>query len=74
MELYEMIELEDCPKCGGVGYLEDEGTNGVYISCIDCTAQTVVVTYWTEEEKLEAVKKAENLWNSGKAISSDPGE
>ena len=74
MEIYEMLELNECPKCGGTGYLEDEGTNGVYISCIDCDAHTVVIDFKTPEDKLEAAKKAAGVWNSGKAISSHPGE
>lgn len=74
MEIYEMLELNECPKCGGAGYLEDEGTSGVYISCIDCDAHTVVFDYKDEDSKLAAAKKAEHVWNSGKAISSHPGE
>ena len=58
MEIYEMLELNECPKCGGTGYLEDEGTNGVYISCIDCDAHTVVIDFKTPEDKLEAVVSA----------------
>ena len=74
MELFEMIDLEGCPKCGGVGYLEDEGTSGVSIYCIDCGAHTVDITYKTPEDKPVAAQKAADLWNSGKALTSERGE
>lgn len=74
MEVYEMLELGPCPNCGGVGYLEDEGSDGVYVTCNDCGAQTVVLPYKTPEDKLQAAKRVEGLWNSGKAVSSERGE
>lgn len=74
MELYELVNLDECPNCGGTGYLEEEGDCGVYIVCSECGAQTVVMSGRTPEEKEAAAKKVEHLWNSGKAISSERGE
>ena len=74
MELYELVNLDACPNCGGDGCLEEEGDYGVYVVCNDCGAQTVVLTGKTEEAKIEAAHKVEHLWNSGKAVSSERGE
>ena len=34
MEIYEMIELEDCPRCLGPSILEEENS-GYYVMCKD---------------------------------------
>ena len=74
MDIFEKIEVNDCPKCGGVAFLEDDGTNGVCVSCIDCTAHTVTIDFKAEDDKEAAAQKAADLWNSGKAVTSHPGE
>lgn len=73
MEIYEMIELGDCPMCGGPGILEEEG-NSFYVMCMDCGARSVNVNFKTEEEKLNAAQRVADVWNMGKAVSSAPGE
>ena len=37
--IYE-IELQDCPYCRGTGTVEDEQGWCVYVTCVDCGAQT----------------------------------
>ena len=39
MEIYEMIELEDCPRCLGPSILEEENS-GYYVMCMDCGCQS----------------------------------
>ena len=41
--IYE-IELQDCPYCRGTGTVEDEQGWCVYVTCVDCGAQTAQVT------------------------------
>lgn len=74
MEIYEMIDLNDCPSCGGPGILEEEKGSGYYVMCMDCGAHSVQIGYKSEEERLSAAKRTAELWNCGKVISSSPGE
>lgn len=54
--IYE-IELEDCPICRGIGAIQDEQGWCVYVSYLDCGAQTVHANYNTPEERLAAAQK-----------------
>ena len=49
--IYE-IELQDCPYCRGTGTVEDEQGWGVYVTCVDCGAQTAH----------EATSPPRNVW------------
>ena len=40
MELYEQIELQECPICGGAGLMEEENGWCFYAACLDCGAHT----------------------------------
>ena len=68
------IELEDCPICRGIGTMEDEAGWCVYVSCLDCGAQTAHVSYNTPEERLAAAQQAARLWNIGKVIHTGVGD
>lgn len=74
MDIYEEIELEDCPFCGGAGLLEEEGGWSWYVMCMDCGSQTASFDYKTPEQRHEAARKAANLWNMGKVVRGDLGE
>ncbi len=67
------IEILDCPACQGPGVLEEE--NGwMYVICMDCGCHTAEVEFRSEADKADAAARAAHLWNTGKAISSAPGE
>ena len=68
------IELEDCPICRGIGTMEDEAGWCVYVSCLDCGAQTAHVSYNTPEERLAAAQQAAHLWTIGKVIHTGVGD
>ncbi len=74
MERFDDIYLEDCPCCGGVGSMEEEGGWCVYVQCLDCGAHTSEVAYGKEIEKREAAQKAAMNWNMRKVIAPGPGE
>lgn len=74
MEIYEMIDLNDCPMCGGAGCLEEESGHEFYVACMECGSHSVNISYKNEEERLDAAKRTAELWNMGKVISSHPGE
>ena len=69
MDKISEIELFDCPVCQGSGLIEEENGWCVYASCLDCGTHTAEVPFNNEEEKLEAARRAANLWNMGKVIS-----
>lgn len=74
MEIYEMVEIEDCPLCEGPAYLEEENGNSMYIMCYECGCHSISTTFKTPEQKLDAAQRVAKLWNSGKVIKPTPGE
>ena len=70
----EMLEISDCPLCDGGALLEEECGCSYYVSCLDCGCHTVNIDFRSDEERLDAAKRAVMLWNTGKVISSSPGE
>lgn len=74
MEIFEQVEVQDCPICGGASLLEEDNGCGYYVMCMDCGARTVTIDFKTEEERLTAAQRAAHLWNIGKALPSTPGE
>lgn len=74
MDIYNEIELQDCPYCRGAGLLEEEGGWCWYVTCMDCGSQTAPIAYRTPEARLQAARDAAHLWNIGKVISSSVGD
>ena len=74
MDIFDKIELQDCPICGGAGLLEEENGNSFYVACMDCGSRSVNIDYKEEAKREDAAKRAADLWNTGKGISSPPGE
>ncbi len=71
---FDSIYLEDCPCCGGVGSIEEEGGWCVYVQCLDCGAHTGAVSFEGQEELLIAAERAAMNWNARKVIAPGPGE
>lgn len=74
MDIFEKIELQDCPICGGAGLLEEENGNSFYAACLDCGSRSVNIDYKEVSKREDAAQRAADLWNTGKVISSHPGE
>lgn len=74
MEVYEELDLQDCPICRGTGVLEEEGGWCCYIACMDCGAHTVHVEFRTPAERLDAAQRAARLWNIGKVLTDTPND
>ena len=74
MDIFDKIELQDCPICGGAGLLEEENGNSCYVACMDCGSRSVHIDYKEEAKREDAAQRAADLWNTGKVISSHPGE
>ena len=70
--IYE-IELQDCPYCRGTGTVEDEQGWCVYVTCVDCGAQTAHASYESPEERLAAAQQVAHLWNVGKVLNPGVG-
>ena len=71
--IYE-IELQDCPYCRGTGTVEDEQGWCVYVTCVDCGAQTAHASYESPEELLAAAQQVAHLWNVGKVLNPGVGD
>ena len=74
MDIYDEIELQGCPYCGGAGLLDDGSGWCWNVTCMDCGSQTGEFEYGNDEERKEAAKKAAYVWNIGKVIRSDLSE
>ena len=74
MNIDELVEVHECPVCGGAGLLEEECGSSYYVMCTECGAHSVNIDFKTEEERLSAAQKTATLWNTGKVIKSEPGE
>ena len=74
MELYQDIDLQDCPLCHGPGMLEEDHGWCVYVACLDCGCRTAELSFSTPEERLAAAKQAARFWNMGKVIRTGVGD
>ena len=74
MNIHERFSLQDCPRCGGPGLLDEESSGWIYAVCMDCGAQTAPFEFNTPEEREAAAEKAATLWNIGKVIRQENGE
>ncbi|MBR7010598.1 MAG: Lar family restriction alleviation protein [Oscillospiraceae bacterium] len=74
MDIHERFVLQDCPRCGGPGLLDEESGGWIYAVCMDCGAQTAPFEFNTPEEREAAAEKVATLWNVGKVIRQENGE
>lgn len=74
MDYFDEIDLLECPNCGGIGSIEEEGGWCIYVQCLDCGAHTAELPYKNETERQEAARKVAMNWNFRKVIRPNPGE
>ena len=74
MDIYEEIELHECPYCGGAGLLDDGSGWCWTVTCMDCGSQTGEFAFEGEAERRAAAGRAAYVWNIGKVIRSDLSE
>ena len=53
---------------------EAQDGNSFYVACMDCGSRSVNIDYKEEAKREDAAQRAADLWNTGKVISSHPGE
>lgn len=70
----ELFDLQECPYCGGAGYLDYEGGWCCYVECADCGAQTPHIEYKDDASRTDAENRVVFAWNQGKVISFGRGE
>lgn len=73
MDIYDYVDINDCPICFGASLLEEEG-NSYYVMCTECGCHSVNVSFKTEDKRIDAAQRTAMLWNSGKVIKGTPGE
>ena len=64
----------DSVKTQSFSKIEEECGCGYYVMCMECGCHSVTIDFHSEEERLDAAKRTVMLWNTGKVISSSPGE
>ena len=74
MDIYEEIDLVDCPYCGGPALLEEENGWNFYVMCMDCGAHTAGFEYKSDADRADAARKAAHVWNTGKALRGNMTE
>ena len=74
LDIYNELDLHDCPFCGGPGLLEEEQGWCFYVMCLDCGAETAPLEYDTPDARPEAARSAARLWNLGKVIRKFGGD
>ena len=70
----ELFDLQDCPYCGGPGYLEHIGGWCCYVECADCGAQTPHMEYKDDASRTKAEEGVVYAWNQGKVVNFGRGE
>ena len=55
----DLVEIYECPLCGGAGILGCHSVN---------------IDFKSDDDRLDAAKRTADLWNCGKVISMSPGE
>ena len=58
MNIDEMLEISDCPLCEGGALLEEECGCSYYVMCLECGCHTVNIDFRSEQERLDAAKRA----------------
>ena len=74
MNIDEMLEISDCPLCVRAAHYWKKNGCSYYVMCLECGCHTVNIDFRSEQERLDAATRAVMLWNTGKVISSSPGE
>lgn len=74
MNIDDLVEIYECPLCGGAGILEEDCGSSYYVTCLECGCHSVNIDFKSDEDRLDAAKRTADLWNCGKVISMSPGE
>ncbi len=70
----DLVEIYECPLCGGAGILEEDCGSSYYVRCLECGCHSVNIDFKSDDDRLDAAKRTADLWNCGKVISMSPGE
>ena len=72
MELYEEIELQECPICGGPAALEEENDWSFYVACLDCGAHTADIRYASGDTRRDAASAPRISGTSARCFPAIP--
>ena len=74
MELYQDIDLQDCPLCHGPGMIEEENGWCLYVTCLDCGCRPAERSCPPPAARRAAARQAARFWNVGKVIHTGAGD
>ena len=73
-DIFDKIELHDCPFCGGAGLLEEEQGWCWYAMCVDCAPRPRPSATRPPRTREQAAHEAALVWNLGKIVRANPNE
>ncbi len=73
-DIFDKIELHDCPFCGGAGLLEEEQGWGWDALGVACGAPTGACSCQSPEEREVGARAAARVWTLGKIVRANPNE
>ena len=62
----DLVEIYECPLCGGAGILEEDCGSSYYVTCLECGCHSVNIDFKSDDDRLDAAKRTADLWNCGK--------
>ena len=68
MDIYDKIELYDCPLCGGGALLEEENGCSYYVMCMECGCHSVNIDFKSEEDGVQGGERTALRGDKGKVI------
>ena len=69
----DLVEIYECPLCGGAGILEEDCGSSYYVTCLECGCHSVNIDFKSDDDRLDAAKRTADLWNCGKVILAGTG-
>ena len=63
--IHDLVEIYECPLCGGAGILEEDCGSSYYVTCLECGCHSVNIDFKSDDDRLDAAKRTADLWNCG---------
>ena len=48
----DLVEIYECPLCGGAGILEEDCGSSYYVTCLECGCHSVKIDFKSDDDRL----------------------
>ena len=48
----DLVEIYECPLCGGAGILEEDCGSSYYVTCLECGCHSVNIDFKSDDDDL----------------------